>query len=333
MSSIVENLVPNGAVLAAQAGIYLSSLVVINYLIVKPLSRLQKERAKRTTEKSQLAVNIHSQADELQLSYDEKMRKALTDARHSRNSAVQEGHAAAQKFVLAAQNEARERINSSKNEIAALTEAERKKLPELAKGASEILLNKLLQGNNIALFILAFLPMLFSEKVQAAEAAGAITLDNTGYPIFQFIIFIVLLYFAGKNTIATMLGSKREKLKVELETARNELIVAKNRVQELEDKLQKSEKEIATMLIQFKEEGEKERQNIIEEGQKVAAQVKADAERVAQVSLSQAQFQLKRELINLILEMTKEKITPASLDKIEENLRKDAQESISKIVL
>ena len=141
--------------------------------------------------------------------------------------------------------------------------------------------------------------------------------DSVLMIIAIFFLFLILSYFLF-NPARKMLDSRKEKIKNELDTAKNAMVDAQTLKEEYETKLKEIDKEAESIL------GEARRKALANEN-KIVAQAKEEAARILERARVEAELEkqkmsddVKREII-VVASLMAGKIVSASVDTATQN--------------
>ncbi len=326
MSSIKEGLYPDKLLLVMQGGVYLTGLAIAHFLIVKPALRLQIERMRRTRGKRDGATRLISDGDRLAKKYDVQLKDVMDEARKQRASELAKGVAESQQLVQKSQEAVRDRIQSARSEVDATLYAERQKLPAMVDGVVNSIFAKL--GVSVLCFAILGLSGL-SDIAQGSEGgATPITMDSFVWPYFQFALFAGVVYWGGKKIIPGFLQSRREGLRRELSDAQLMLEASQKRVTELEMQISKLASEMKQIQEEYRTDGLREAETLVQEAKHSSEQMVKDADRVVREALVQGREALRRELLDLAISAVQSRLTPERLNALNDGFRKDALEGV-----
>jgi F0F1-type ATP synthase membrane subunit b/b' len=329
MSSIREGLFPDKLLLVVQGGVYLAGLAVAHFLIVKPALRLQLERMKRTRGKRDKAAGLVVDGDSLSKKYEARFREVMDEARRLRAAELSRGQREAQQLVVTSQEQVRLRIQQARSEVETDLRTERQRLPAMVDGVVNSIFAKL----GIPLFLSAFLASVgFETRAGAAgDTATPVTMDSFVWPYFQFTLFALVVFFAGKKVLPGILASRRENLRRELTEAQGMLEASQKRVTELERQVAQIETDMSKIQQQYKADGEREAAALVAEAKHSAEQMVKDAESVVREAVAQGRESLRRELLDLAISAVQTRLNTDRLNALDESLRKDALGGVGQI--
>jgi len=168
--------------------------------------------------------------------------------------------------------------------------------------------------------ILALLMVIGIAPVALAEGGHGFVLNEHGFYILDFAVLVFILWYFGKGPARTYLETRHDAVKEEMAAAMALKAEAEERLQRYESLLAGLEAEIADIREQFKQDGENERQRIIEEAEALTARIQKDA--TNQLTLEGAKL---RDALESAL--TERAIALAD-DKIKEGMSANVQRSL-----
>jgi F-type H+-transporting ATPase subunit b len=148
--------------------------------------------------------------------------------------------------------------------------------------------------------------------------------------VINFVLFVGILYWAAGKRIGQIFSQRRSKIRedlVDLEKRRKD---ADQKLHEVEAQIQDLDKERERVLADFKAQGEKLRQGIIEQAHHKAEQITAQAKNAATQEYKLATDRLRDQLSDMVIEAA-EKMIQNQLTK--EGHEKLIQQSLTRVVL
>lgn len=142
------------------------------------------------------------------------------------------------------------------------------------------------------------LVMILSSVAFASEGGDSLMINH----IINLAILIVLIVFAAKKPIMEGLSNRADSISKEIEAARQALDAAQKLHDQYEEKIAALETERASMIEQYRAQGEEERQALIDEGKREAERLASDAQRAAENELIALKRKIESELIDLAME-------------------------------
>ena len=143
----------------------------------------------------------------------------------------------------------------------------------------------------------------------AAGAHGGETPERIWDLIFRainFIIFFGVLFYLLRKPLKQALGGRRDSIQKELQDLEAKKEEANRKFQALEKRISNIKEERETILAEFKVEGEKEKQKIIDNAQKTASRIVDSAQITIQQEIQKAGQSLKQEMSETAVRMAEE---------------------------
>ena len=122
----------------------------------------------------------------------------------------------------------------------------------------------------------------------------------------NFIIFFGVLFYLLRKPIKQFLGGRRDSIQKELQDLEAKKEEANREYQALEKRISNIKEERETILAEFKVEGEKEKQKIIDTAQKTASRIVDQAQITIQQEIQKAGQSLKQEMSETAVRMAEE---------------------------
>jgi F-type H+-transporting ATPase subunit b len=145
----------------------------------------------------------------------------------------------------------------------------------------------------------------------------------SGEVIWQIIAFLLLGFFLAKmlrKPLRAFLVKRREEIRSSLDQASKKESEARKLLGDWEKKLEALSQEIQDLQETIRKEGEEERKKIIERAQEEGERVRKQAQIIAEHEVKKARMALKKEMVDLSLEMAekllKEKIQPQDQERL-----------------
>lgn len=163
--------------------------------------------------------------------------------------------------------------------------------------------------------VITLLISLIASVAIAAEAGHAeVGWKDWLYKVINFAILVFLIvYFLGKP-IKNFLAQRKELIEKSIREAQEAKELAQKALQEVEEKLKLKDKEVQEILDTARKIGEQEKQQIIQETDKLREKILEQAKTNIEFELKMAKDALRLEAAELAIELSeqklKEKITP-----------------------
>ena len=150
----------------------------------------------------------------------------------------------------------------------------------------------------LTLFVMSF-PTL-------ALAGGDGGESNLHYQVINFVVFVGILVFFGRQPVRNALRDRSNKIAEEILEAQRLQQESKAALEKYETMLQDFQKERDQMLQQYRKQGETEKEELIASGKKEAERIKADATRTIENERQSLQNRIERELVEKALQHAEE---------------------------
>jgi F0F1-type ATP synthase membrane subunit b/b' len=131
------NLVPNPPVLAVQAAIFLTGLVVVKKLFVEPYLTVRDKREKLTLGSKDEAQKLLAECDRISQDITAKLNQAVADAKQARDKVREAALAKRQTALSAAEGDSKKLVAEVENQIKQDLAAEKAKVPAIVKSLTD----------------------------------------------------------------------------------------------------------------------------------------------------------------------------------------------------
>ncbi|NDD92525.1 hypothetical protein EBZ37_10615, partial [bacterium] len=274
MSSIQEDLFPDHR-LVIQTAIFVVTLFLANYYIIKPALRLTNERKRRTTGATDLAKSEIQRAEALETSYETSFRKEMDEIKSLRLAEIAEGHKQADQIFRAAEQKWEAHLVGVKQELDKSVATERSRIGSVAQDLVSTLMSRL-GASALLLGLIA----LSSQSALASGGEGNV-MESLVWPYLQFAIYFAAIVYFGNKVVHGVLESRRDALRAKLSEAKQALTDAQRKTADYEAKFASMKNEIADLRKQYLQDGKNEREKLVAEAHALAEQMAKDAERTA----------------------------------------------------
>jgi len=156
----------------------------------------------------------------------------------------------------------------------------------------------------------------------AAGSGGGIS-GEVFWQIISFILLAILLIRFLKKPVLSFLGQRQEQIKNSLERAARKETESQTQLEVWEKKLSALSQEISDLHQRISREGETERKRIIEHALEEGDRIRKQALIVAEQEVKKARAALKREMVDLSLELAEKLLQEATHSKDQERLVKE----------
>lgn len=131
------NLVPNPAVMAVQAGIFLTAIAIIKKLMLDPYMKLREKRVALTSGSQEDAENALAECDKISLTIKEKIQAAASEAKEAREFVREAALAKKTSILTDADQAVKSTVSKASEQIAAELAEEKQKIPAVVKAVSD----------------------------------------------------------------------------------------------------------------------------------------------------------------------------------------------------
>ena len=156
----------------------------------------------------------------------------------------------------------------------------------------------------------------------AAGSGGGIS-GEVFWQIISFILLAILLIRFLKKPVLSFLGQRQEQIKNSLERAARKETESQTQLEVWEKKLSALSQEISDLHQRISREGETERKRIIEHALEEGDRIRKQALIVAEQEVKKARAALKKEMVDLSLELAEKLLQEATHSKDQERLVKE----------
>lgn len=161
----------------------------------------------------------------------------------------------------------------------------------------------------LTFFVVMLVPeMLLASGGGGGEHAGGSPLVDLGWRVFNFILFAAIIYFAGAKPAKNFLGARIESIREQLEGAEKGKEEAEKKAADCLKKIEALGQEVKDIHATLKQEGEVERDRIIEAAEEAAAKIREQAEFSASQELKKSIAAIKRESAEAALALAEKMI-------------------------
>ena len=156
----------------------------------------------------------------------------------------------------------------------------------------------------------------------AAGSGGGIS-GEVFWQIISFVLLAVLLIRFLKKPVLSFLGQRQEQIKNSLEQAARKETESQAQLEVWERKISVLSQEISDLHQRISREGEMERKRIIEQAIEEGDRIRQQTLVVAEQEVKKARAALKREMVDLSLELAEKLLQEATHSKDQERLVKE----------
>lgn len=164
--------------------------------------------------------------------------------------------------------------------------------------------------------------VLPANEIWAAGSGGGIS-GEVFWQSISFVLLIVLLIRVLKKPVSSFLSKRQEEIKNSLEQAAKKEIDSQTNFKEWEKKLDVLSQEVAELHQRISRDGQTERQRIIERAKEEGDRIRKQAQVVAEQEVKKARAELKKEMIDLSVDLAEKLLKDATQPKDQERLAKE----------
>lgn len=168
---------------------------------------------------------------------------------------------------------------------------------------------------------------LFAAATFAAGGGGHgeahFTWKDWLWPVVNFTILVVILFFAGRKPMAAYFKGRTEMIEKSLKEATEAKELAQKTLDEVRARLNNTDQEIEQILEAARKSGEKEKEAIIAEGERLKEKIVEQAKANIDFELQKAKETIKSDAALLALELAEKEIREKLGQKEHESLIDD----------
>jgi F-type H+-transporting ATPase subunit b len=174
-----------------------------------------------------------------------------------------------------------------------------------------------------SLLALCILNLVFVSIVFASgggEEAHPSVVKEYAYKIINFIVIFGIIFYFARKPVKNMLKQRTEMIEKTLKEAQEAKELAQKALQEVKTRIQTKDKEIEEIMTASKHAGEVEREQIIEESNRLKERIFEQAKANIEYEVKSAKKAIRAEAVGIAMELAEKKI--------KEKLTKDEQEKL-----
>ena len=169
-------------------------------------------------------------------------------------------------------------------------------------------------------FIFGILSLAFSANDLWAAGGGGGIPGEVFWQIISFVLLLLLLISVLKNPIRAFLRKRQEEIKNSLEQSAKKEGESQKTFENWEKKLNSLSQEVADLHQKISQEGEVERQRIVERALEEGDRIRQQAKVVAEQEVKKARTALRREMVALSIELAEKLLKEATHPQDQERL-------------
>jgi F-type H+-transporting ATPase subunit b len=182
----------------------------------------------------------------------------------------------------------------------------------------------------LTVFIFTSLAISMAALSYASPAEAEHGVDWMGWvwKILNFAILIFVLVKFGGPAFKSFLAKRTEMIQKSLDEARQARELAQKALADVQERLKTKDKEIEEIISSARSSGEREREALIKEGEKMSERMIEQARANIEFELKKAKESVKAEAVDLAMELAEKKLK----DKMtKEEQRKLLEESLARL--
>ncbi len=156
------------------------------------------------------------------------------------------------------------------------------------------------------LFVVCF--VLFADVAFAAEAEKEYGFKYWFWQIANFAIFALILVVFLRKPLKTYLQQRKELIEKSIREAQEAKELAQKAFAEVEERLKLKDKEVEDIISFAKSSGEREKERLIEEGERLKVKILKQAKTNIDYEVKRAKEVIKSEAVEAAMELAEEKI-------------------------
>jgi len=298
----MENLVPDLSFIL-MSGIFLLVVLVIHFLIFKPILALLAMRKNLTVERVAAAEAMHGETEKLFADYVQKINEAKLKGVLVKEELKREANRLAMEKFQQVRGKIDEQLQDQRKIIQTETEHARVELHRLAKDLSKSIAQKFLE-KTFHFWPVTLLFWLASSSVMASAGHTTEGVPVTlWYALGNFTLLLVVLFFLLKKPVKDFFRERATQLKDKLQDAAQKRDAALGKYQSVETKLKRIEDEIKNLVETIRQEGELEKAKILNDAQMQSERMLAESHKLIQQEVRKAKEVLKEEGIQIAIEL------------------------------
>ena len=168
---------------------------------------------------------------------------------------------------------------------------------------------------------------LFSQALSVsdlwASGGGNKISGEVFWQVVSFALLVIVLTYVLKKPVRIFLLKRREDIKNSLEQSAKKEEESRKNSENWERKLNSVSQEIAELHKKISQEGEVERQRIIEKAIEEGERIRKQAQMIAEQEVKKARSSLRREMVDLSVEMAEKLLKESTQSQDQERLVRD----------
>ena len=158
------------------------------------------------------------------------------------------------------------------------------------------------------------------ETAKEEHGASAEKVNDLIYRVMNFAVMAIALFFILRKPLSNALAQRTAGIKEELEDLETKREQALKEVALLEERIRSAEGERDEILADFRAQGQREKQSIIDNAHNMAERIKAQAQFTIEQETQQAKAELRQEIADLSASLAE--------DMLKQNINDDDQQRL-----
>ncbi len=296
---------------------YLVLLVLLNFLLYKPVFKILRNREERIGGTLKKAEAIEKEVDESIAEYESRMKEAAQKGYEENNKLRQIALDEERKMVDAAGAEISRELSAKRREVLGSKRTALADLKEETASISRSVVEKLLDRRLIIALIMVALPLLPALVLASTGGGGAEGGEDAAaagsrdmlWKIINFSILMAGVYILWIKVVRGILVNRSLDIKKGIEDAKAAKEAAEKKAEEYRQKLSTLEARIAEVAQEIRREGEAEKERIIAEAGTAIVKLKEHASFTMEQEIKKARIEIKREVAGLAIKMAADLLT------------------------
>jgi ATP synthase F0 subunit b len=309
---------------------YFALLVILNQLLYKPILRILKERADKTTGELSTAAGLEKEADEGMVAYDKKIKDATIKGLEEKNRLMQEALKAQKGMIEHANGEIAIELGATKKRVARERDGALVAVKGETQTISKTIAEKLLDRKFAAFFFFFISVHVLPALAFAEEHGGGHAEEGPGefWRIVTFVVLVVGFLILWKKLISVQLNKRADGIKKDIEDANSARTAAEQKANAYRQKLSLLEQKIAEITGQLRKEGEAEKDRILRETEDAVRKFKEQAKMTVEQEIKKARIEIQSEVAALAVKMAEEILKKEIQPEDQERLIKNSVERL-----
>ena len=160
----------------------------------------------------------------------------------------------------------------------------------------------------------------FTPAVAFAAEGGGFPWGHWAVSMFNFAIFAGILIWKAGPKVQSFFKSRADALRSDIDEAKRLRVEAQAKLDEYSSRLEKLDDERKLLMDQYHEQGEREKERIVEDAKRQVEKMRADAEVVIQQEVRKAVSLIERQAVDLAVDMARTSLESKIDDRTQNSL-------------